>query len=99
MWKLVRDKIPRIAANNHQMVNVRVATIEEMPYALMDKLQEEVEEYIESRNLEELADILEVLIALADQMGSSFAEVDAFRQLKRIDRGGFDIGLVMEVED
>jgi predicted house-cleaning noncanonical NTP pyrophosphatase (MazG superfamily) len=66
--KLVRDRVP--------VSNVRVAAATEMPDLLRDKLQEEVAEYVESGDPVELADILEVVYALADEhrIGSSGLE-------------------------
>lgn len=60
------------------------------------KLNEEVAEYMESGSLEELADILEVIRAIATAHGSSVEEVEAIRQAKREERGGFEQRILLE---
>lgn len=87
--KLVRDKIPAIIAANGQQAHIQ--TLDEAAYqdALRQKLQEEVQEFLESGQPEELADILEVVYALAEQSALSAAELNALRQQKRETRGGF----------
>jgi predicted house-cleaning noncanonical NTP pyrophosphatase (MazG superfamily) len=56
---------------------------------LRTKLEEEVQEYLESGELEELADILEVLDGLAVAQGASFEEVVELQKRKGKERGGF----------
>jgi predicted house-cleaning noncanonical NTP pyrophosphatase (MazG superfamily) len=57
---------------------------------LRDKLREEVEEFLASDNdPEELADILEVLHALADQAGADQQQLEKLRAAKAEMRGGF----------
>lgn len=70
--KLVRDRIPEICTKNGQKANTSV--LDEVSYqqALRKKLVEEVNEYLESGETEELADIAEVIDALAKSAGSSF---------------------------
>ena len=54
------------------------------------KLDEEVAEFHESKSIEELADIFEVLIALAVEIGSGADRLCAERLKKRTARGGFE---------
>jgi predicted house-cleaning noncanonical NTP pyrophosphatase (MazG superfamily) len=57
---------------------------------LRDKLQEEVQEYLASDNdREELADILEVLYALARQAGTDHEQLEKLRAAKAEKRGAF----------
>lgn len=88
--KLVRSKIP----GRHPEHQYRTATDREMPLLLLLKLQEETAEVAvadtDSEVLDELADVLEVVHAIADTLGSSFAEVERRRINKRDRRGGFD---------
>ena len=74
---------------------------EELIAGLEAKLLEEFREFIESgRNLEELADILEVVDGLALHLGSSFEEILELKRQKQEKRGGFQQGLLLEwVED
>ena len=72
--KLVRDRIPEIIRSQGRECECRVASEEETLYFLTMKLDEEVAEYKADRNLEELADVLEVLMALAEYHGYSEEE-------------------------
>ena len=95
--KLVRDKIPGIVKkNSHRGPKWRVADREEYRDLLIRKLAEEVKEYLISRSVEELADILEVVYHLAEEMGLSRAELENKRNLKAQKRGGFSKKIVMD---
>jgi predicted house-cleaning noncanonical NTP pyrophosphatase (MazG superfamily) len=88
--KLVRDKIPQIIRSKGQEPIVYTASAEEYSTRLRDKLQEEVGEFIASDNdPEELADILEVLYALAEQAGADHQQLEKLRAVKAQERGGF----------
>lgn len=56
---------------------------------LHDKLDEETAELRKTPNIEELADVLEVLHTIADELGVSPGEVETYRQAKARERGGF----------
>jgi predicted house-cleaning noncanonical NTP pyrophosphatase (MazG superfamily) len=88
--KLVRDKIPQIIRSKGQVPVMYTAGTEEYCIRLRDKLREEVEEYLASDNdREELADILEVLYALARQAGTDQQQLEELRAAKAEKRGGF----------
>ena len=87
--KLVRDKIPTIINAQGKKANIRILTDEEYLRALEAKLDEEVSEFHKDQNLEELADILEVLYALAENLGHSKEELLEAREKKHRERGGF----------
>ena len=87
--KLVRDRIPEIMENAGERPVIRVLEEAEYLSCLQKKLTEEVEEYLESGALEELADILEVVSALAAAQGSSAEALHQAAQKKREARGGF----------
>ena len=59
--KLVRDNILEIISNNNQKSSYHIATDEEYKNKLLEKLQEEVYEFITDKNEEELADIFKLL--------------------------------------
>lgn len=87
--KLVRDKIPEIIEAQGERANIRILEEPEYRLCLEQKLDEEVREYHEGKNLEELADILEVVFALAENLGySTDMLMEAFRK-KHEARGGF----------
>ncbi len=98
--KLVRDRIPEIIQENGQLCRTRILTDSEYITALDAKLQEEYGEYKESRSIEELADIFEVLCAMAACNGFSKEDLIAAQERKRVDRGGFeDRILLLDVQD
>lgn len=88
--KLVRDRIPEIIEKQGERPVVRELDGAEYLACLEEKLQEETAEYLESKEPEELADILEVVYALGEARGHSRAELEAVRERKRQARGGFE---------
>lgn len=96
--KLVRDRIPEIIRAQGKECLCRMLTETEYLEFLDAKLNEELAEYQESKSMEELADLLEVIYAVAAARGSSIDEVERIRQAKAAKRGGFtDRILLMEV--
>ncbi|MCR4326776.1 MAG: nucleoside triphosphate pyrophosphohydrolase [Candidatus Roizmanbacteria bacterium] len=62
--KLVRDKIPSLIESEGRRTITRIYNDDEFIDAAKQKLVEEMNEYIESGNLEELADLVEVANAI-----------------------------------
>ena len=87
--KLVRDRIPEIIEKSGQVAEVNILSDNEYLIHLETKLDEEVGEYHRDKNLEELADILEVVYALADEIGSR-EELLSIYDKKHESRGGFE---------
>ena len=87
--KLVRDKIPQIIEGSGKTCVTRSLSDAEYLAALDAKLQEELNEYQADKSMEELADLLEVMMAVAAARGHTFAEVEALRREKAEKRGGF----------
>ncbi|GII95146.1 nucleoside triphosphate pyrophosphohydrolase [Sinosporangium siamense] len=90
--KLVRDRIPEIIESAGRRAQVRVLDEAELFPALIAKLAEEAEELRRAEpedRLGELADIYEVLGALAETLGLSFEELQEAARHKRAERGGF----------
>lgn len=94
--KLVRDNIPKIIKEAGKKCDTHTASDEEYTNMLEEKLKEELNEYMESKNLEELADIMEVIIALAKNSGYSEDELIHIRNDKYNARGGFDKKIILE---
>ncbi len=94
--KLVRDRIPEIVAKDGKVAATHVATDEEYAAKLREKLQEEVAEYLASGAADELADIAEVLRALAAAQGVDQATLDALRDRKAEERGGFSKRIILD---
>lgn len=101
--KLIRDRIPEIAAAQGRTLDLRSARAAEWDRLLGLKLVEETHEVIgalatgdRSALLDELADLQTVLDEVARRNDISKAEVDLRASVKRAERGGFDLGLVLQ---
>lgn len=88
--KLVRDNIPDIIAANGETPRIRILSDDEYLHHLEAKLDEEAGEYHRDKTPEELADILEVVFALAEAGGCSREELMEIYQKKHHIRGGFE---------
>lgn len=98
--KLVRDKIPDIIHDQGKGVCFRVLNHSEFKEYLEKKLDEEVAEFHESKSLEELADIVEVLYALAESHGHTVFDLGRMRRRKLFEKGGFERRIcLIEVEE
>ncbi|MDD5197745.1 MAG: nucleoside triphosphate pyrophosphohydrolase [Candidatus Gracilibacteria bacterium] len=101
MSKLVRDKIPEIITRNDEIIpSTHIAIGEDLLDALDKKLDEEIAEFRSAPDahsaVEEIADIIEVLLALAHFRGFSPEQIEAIRLEKRAKRGGFEKGIILE---
>ncbi len=88
--KLVRDKIPDLIAAGGEHPITRILSDAEYRICLEQKLDEETSEYHESKSLEELADILEVVYALCKAQGYTTDELNDIYRKKHNERGGFE---------
>ena len=88
--KLVRDNIPEIIEASGKTCETEILSDEEYLKMLDMKLDEELAEYHQEQNIEELADLLEVLYATAKARGYSIEELEQVRVEKQKARGGFD---------
>lgn len=94
--KLVRDKIPEIIEAEGRKCKYRILGEQEYVLELKKKLQEEVNEFLESGDSEELADILEVVYALAKANKCSEDILNNIRDCKSKKRGAFDKKIFLE---
>lgn len=94
--KLVRDKIPKIIKESGRKAVTHILPEDEYLIALETKLNEEVAEYQADKNLEEMADVLEVLQAICVTRGYSLEELEAMREKKANERGGFAEKIFLE---
>ena len=85
--KLVRDLIPEIISDAGKSCVTRTLTDDEYLAALDTKLSEELAEYQADKSMEELADLLEVMMAVAEARRHSFSEVEAIRRLTAVKSG------------
>ena len=88
--KLVRDKIPNIMIENGAVPIIKTLTDEEYLEELKNKLHEEVNEYLESGNIEELADLWEVMLAILNVENVSKNEFEKICTDKVLKRGAFN---------
>lgn len=94
--KLVRDNIPDIIKAKGDVPVTRIMDDDEYFKELVAKLSEEVDEFKEAYDLKELADIQEVILALAQAIGSSPEELEAVRAEKAAKNGGFKQKIYLE---
>ncbi len=91
--KLVRDNIAEIIRAKGESAKTRILSPEERQVYLEAKLFEEVHELLEAKSkgtvTEEIADVIEVLRAMARSQGISWEEVERIEREKRRLRGGF----------
>ena len=93
--KAIRDKIPEIIQKDGHSCNIQTLSDEKFLVQLEKKLSEEVTEYQNDKNPEELADILEVVYRIAQLQGISKEELEKIRIKKLQDRGGFEKNLFL----
>ena len=99
--KLVRDKIPEIINADDRKAVTRILDDEEYLNELNKKLKEEVSEYFEDNNVEELADIVEVIYGILNAKNVKLEEFENIRQAKVDKRGAFQEKIFLEkvIED
>ncbi len=93
--KAIRDKIPELIKSSGKSCHTRTLTDSEFLAALERKLTEEIHEYNESRSVEELADILEVVFRIADLKGTPVDSLEAIRKEKSNKCGKFSKNLFL----
>ena len=94
--KLVRDRIPEIIKADGKTCVCETLSDEDYLYLLDQKLNEELAEYQESKSLEELADLLEVMQAVVKARGWTLAELEQLRADKAARRGGFEKKILLK---
>ncbi|NLC48158.1 MAG: nucleoside triphosphate pyrophosphohydrolase [Tenericutes bacterium] len=97
--KLVRDKIEDIMIKKGCKPITRILSDEEYALELDKKLVEEINEYIESKDILELVDIEEIIRAILNLRGISYEEFELMRKEKVLKRGAFENKIFLEKED
>lgn len=87
--KLVRDKIPEIIRSDGKQCTTEILSDGEFLKMVDAKLDEELAEYHKDKNIEELADLLEVVYAAAMARGYSVEELEKVRADKALKKGAF----------
>ena len=98
--KLIRDRIPEIIEEKGQVCVIRMLEDEEYLKMVDAKLDEELAEYHKDQNLEELADLMEVIYAAAEAREFTREQLERVRAEKEAQRGAFRKRLLLlEVRD
>lgn len=87
--KLVRDKIPVIIENSDKVCITEPLSNRDYLYMIDAKLDEELEAYHKDQNIEELADLMEVIYAAAIARGYTLEQLEQVRAEKAAKRGAF----------
>ncbi len=97
--KLIRDKIPEGIAERGETAEIVQLKGDALILALQQKIVEEGLEVLDASSgeeiISELADVLEVVNALATALGTSIDDVDDERTDKKDRRGGFEGGAML----
>lgn len=93
--KAIRDKIPEIIEQTGRQSKIKILSDEEFLHELEKKLTEEIDEYTNSKSIEELTDIIEVVYRIAELKGISLDKLESLRINKKNERGGFSNNLFL----
>ena len=98
---MVRDRIPEIIEASGKSCVTEILSDEEYLKMIDTKLDEELAEYHKDQNIEELADLLEVIRTAAIARGYSVEELEKVRAEKAAKRGGFEKKILLKevIED
>lgn len=102
-FKLVRDRLPEMIRERGESCGIVQLREEAHTVGLRRKLMEEALEALDSSSTEELAnelaDVLEVVRALARSVGVRYQELERRRRAKAEKRGGFDKGYMLTITE
>ena len=94
--KLVRDKIPEYIKSKGGVPVTHIADDAEYWQKLKEKLVEEIEEFSKDESIEELADIFEVLDAMADYKKFEKEDLERIKEKKSEERGRFEKRIILD---
>ena len=94
--KLVRDKIPDAIQKSGKQCETEILTDGKYLKMIDIKLDEELAEYHKDQNIEELADLLEVIYAATKARGYSIENLEKVRVEKAKKRGAFDKKILLK---
>jgi predicted house-cleaning noncanonical NTP pyrophosphatase (MazG superfamily) len=97
--KLVRDNIPAIIKASGGVPHTTILNNDDYLKALGNKLVEEALEAKQTPIVEELADVMEVLLAIAENQGISLQEIEKARIKKNQTNGSFEKRIFLESTD
>lgn len=87
--KLVRDRIPEIIESSGNTCVTEILSDEDYLRMIDAKLDEELAEYHKDQNIEELADLMEVIYAAVIARGYTLEQLELVRAEKAAKRGAF----------
>ncbi len=94
--KLVRDRIPEIIEASGKSCSTEILSAEDYLHMVDAKLDEELAEYHKDQNIEELADLLEVIRAAVVARGYTIEDLERVRSEKAAKRGGFEKRILLK---
>ena len=94
--KLVRDRIPEIIEAGGSTCVTEILSDEKYLKMIDAKLDEELAEYHQDQNLEELADLTEVIHAAVIARGYTLEDLEQVRAEKALKRGGFEKKILLK---
>lgn len=94
--KLVRDRIPEIIESSGKSCTTEILSAEDYLCMVDAKLDEELAEYHKDQNIEELADLLEVIRAATIARGYSLEDLERVRAEKAAKRGSFEKRILLK---
>jgi predicted house-cleaning noncanonical NTP pyrophosphatase (MazG superfamily) len=94
--KLVRDRIPEIIEETGKRYELRQVDHQTLRHYAFQKLREEIEEFIENPCAEEAADVMEIMNFICHRSGIKEQTIVAEAIAKRVSRGGFDLGFILD---
>lgn len=94
--KLVRDRIPEIIEASGKNCVAEILSDEDYLCMIDAKLDEELAEYHKDQNIEELADLIEVIYAAAKARGYTLEQLETVRAEKAAKRGIFQKKLLLK---
>ena len=95
-YKLVRDRIPEIIEQSGKTCITEILSDEDYLKMVDAKLDEELAEYHQDQNIEELADLTEVIYAAVVARGYTLEDLERVRAEKAVKRGGFQKKILLK---
>jgi len=93
--KAIRDSIPEIIKNSGKSCDVKTLSDSDFLKELESKLSEELQEYRDSKSVEELADVIEVIHRISELRGISVDDLEQIRLEKTRKNGKFQKNLFL----
>lgn len=94
--KIVRDRIPEIILFDGKTPKYKKLDEKQAVEALIEKFREELNEFQEDNSIEELADLLSILNALAKKLKYRKRDIMKVEKKKTKERGGFEDNIFLE---